>query len=243
MSSSDEALSWADFAERPVTSRPVGLVSPAKELLGVLQQYRDDVNAAEERMRDAVGEVRQVAVEQANFVAQLAQVVEQAAEPLAAGGNRRLHSRLRVLKDQMLEALAEGGITVVDPLGEPFDKVADMVDVLGWRHGPEFESEVVARTDEAVVLFQGAVIRPGRVVMGAPPQPTAAPEGAAPPGIPPEAVPEDEAEPSKESDPVETAPEGASTATQERDVNAAGAPNETNDNGARHERGERGQNA
>ena len=70
----------------------------------------------------------------------------------------------------MIDALKATGLEVVVPVVKPFDEVAEMVHVEGWRHHEEFSAEVVAEVQEPIVIFRGALVRPGRVVMGAPPQ-------------------------------------------------------------------------
>ncbi|MGK5558633.1 hypothetical protein ACSNOI_44225 [Actinomadura kijaniata] len=174
MSSSDEPPSteepygWDAFAERPVPGDG-DFESPAKELGAVLRRYRADLGAERGRARDAASDALVVAVEQGVLVAQFAAALERRADALREAGLGLVHKELRVLKDQMLEALRGGGVTVQDPVGLPLAEVADRVEVIGWRHAPEYPAPVVAETHEVVVLHRGTVVRPGQVTMGAPP--------------------------------------------------------------------------
>jgi hypothetical protein len=161
---------WDGFTERAAIPENGALVSPASELGSLLQRYRADLSAADRAARDAASAARSVAIEQAVLVAQLDRALTRMAAKMADKELVREHKQLRVIKDQMLAALEAGGITVDDPTGRPFQTVADRVDVVGWRHAAEFTDEVVAETHEAVVLHQGAVVRTGQVVMGAPPK-------------------------------------------------------------------------
>ena len=83
-------------------------------------------------------------------------------------GLARVHRHLRVLKDQMLDALRASGLEIDVPLGQSFEQVAEAVHVDGWRHEAQFTGEVVAEVSEPIVRAGGALIRLGRVVMGAP---------------------------------------------------------------------------
>jgi len=167
MLSSDEPSGWGAFRER---QRPpdVELLSPASELVAVLQRYRNDLDAERAAVRKAVASTLSIAIEQAVLAFHLAQVLGRNEEALTEAGLAAVHRQLRIVKDQMLEALTGGGIEVADPLGRSFDDAADMVHVVGWRNGPEFSHEVVAETIEPIVLHEGKVVRQGRVIMGAP---------------------------------------------------------------------------
>jgi molecular chaperone GrpE (heat shock protein) len=95
-------------------------------------------------------------------------VVARTEEALVAAGSKRAHQQLRIVRDRMLAALEDAGLEVVDPEGRPFDDVVDLVDVIGWRHGPQFPAQVVAETIEPIVLHDNALVRTGRVIMGGP---------------------------------------------------------------------------
>jgi hypothetical protein len=163
---------WDVFTERPVPEAAEPLVSPASELGSLLQRYRADLGAAEAQNRTAAIEGRTTAIEQAVLVGHLERALEGLSSDLQDAGLTRGYKQLRVIKDQMLAALADGGITIEDPEGKAIHEVEDQVDVIDWRYGPHYTAEVVARTHEVIVFHQGSVVRIGQVEMGAP-----APEG------------------------------------------------------------------
>lgn len=165
--SSGEQAGWGGFRERPQPP-DVELLSPASELVAVLQRYRNDLDAERAAVRNAVASTLSIAIEQAVLVFQLAQLLGRNEQVFAKAGLGGVHRQLRIVKDQMLEALTGGDLTVADPSGRSFDDAAEMVHVVGWRHGPEFADEVVAETIEPIVLHAGKVVRQGRVIMGAP---------------------------------------------------------------------------
>ncbi|MDT0447080.1 hypothetical protein [Streptomyces johnsoniae] len=190
-SGAHEPLDWDDFAERPApreaAGRDGGDLPPDRELAAVLQRFWSDV--AEERNKahaEAAG-TREAAVELAIHVARLESLLAEAVEPLEAAGKRNLGRRLAVVCKQMQTQLAQIGVEATDPTGEPFDAVADEVDVLRWRHGAQYPAEVVAETLEPVVRDRGVVVRLAQVVMGAPaPAMPPAPATATPPAAAPD---------------------------------------------------------
>ena len=68
----------------------------------------------------------------------------------------------------MLEVVAGSGIELRDPTGLPAAEVLDWANVNAWLHRPEYEAEVVARTEECAVFHEGRIVRLARVQMGAP---------------------------------------------------------------------------
>lgn len=170
MSSSDEQQelpTWSVFRER-AEQAPAELLSPASELAAVLQRYWLDLDGQRAATRDAVAEAHTAAAEQAVLVFQLSSVLDSNEDTFAGAGLTKLHRQLRVLRNQMTHAMARTGLQVVDPVGLPFAEIADLVQVIGWRHGPEFTDEVVAETVDPIVRHDVELVRPGRVIMGAP---------------------------------------------------------------------------
>lgn len=176
MSSSAESVSaergdefgWSAFAQRPAGLPDVELRSPARELAAVLQRYRRDLEAERAAGRQAVDKVLTIAAAQASLVYRLGVVLEQGADRLSAPGVDDVRKQLSILRNQMRDALDKAGLTVVDPVGRPFDEAESQVEVVGWRHGADFTDEVVAETIEPIVLHDQTVIHHGRVIMGAP---------------------------------------------------------------------------
>jgi hypothetical protein len=167
MSSSADDFGWSAFRERPVPPE-VELLSPAAELAAVLQRCSRDLDAAREATRQATASGVAMVAEHAVLVFQLAAVLGRTEEALTAAGLTNVHRQLRIVNKQMVDALKDADLVIVDPLGKPFDETADVVEVTGWRHGAEFGADVVAETIEPVVFHGDAVVRHGRVIMGAP---------------------------------------------------------------------------
>lgn len=159
---------WDVFAVRPAQVE-LAAGSPATELADVLQRFHAALRAERGRTRNATDDALAVAVEQAGLIARLESALARHQDALAGAGLGRVHLELRVLKDQMVDALRGGGVTVEDPMGRPVAEVDDRVEAVGWRHGTEFTAEVVAEVHAPIVWYRDAVIRPGRVTMGAPP--------------------------------------------------------------------------
>ncbi|MBO1334965.1 hypothetical protein [Streptomyces sp. VRA16 Mangrove soil] len=162
------ALDWGEFTERPLPEGGDEAVSPQAELAGVLQRRHEDLSAARGEAARAASGARDTVFELATLVGRLEQLVALAEQTLVDGGQARLHRRLRILKEQMLQTLRDDGVEVRDPLGLPADEVADWVDPIGWRYGPQFTAETVAQTDDPAVFHHGAVVRLARVFMGSP---------------------------------------------------------------------------
>ena len=171
MSSSDEPYGWQAFVERggPVE---VEILSPASEMAALLQRYRADVDEACRNTAEARHQGLLALAEQAVFVFQLERALERYQAGFEEASQVKAFRHLRVLKDQMLDALSASGLGVEDPLGQSFDAIADAVHVEGWRHCSDFASEEVAETLEPVITHRTThtTLRLGRVIMGAPQQ-------------------------------------------------------------------------
>ena len=176
MSCSDRYPDWSLFVEREVSVQGE-LLSPSAELSSIIQWARSEVDAAGRKGAEARAEALGALAQQAVFVAQLAGALEAYEREFPA----RAHRHLRVLKDQMLAALGQAGIEIVDPSGKPFDEVSKSVDVIGWRQHEQYPTELVAEVIEPIVTAEGAVVRRGRVIMGAPPAGAGDPEPGAEP--------------------------------------------------------------
>lgn len=172
-SADSSSAAWDEFEPRPV---PEGAeepqapdpVSPGREMAALLQRYWTDLQDERNTSRKETAAARKVLVELAVHVARLDALLGQAAAPLEAAGAKSLGRRLQVARKQVLEPLHAMDITTKDPIGDPYESVADVVDIAGWRYGPEFTAEVVAETVEPIVFDRGTVVRLGQVIMGAP---------------------------------------------------------------------------
>lgn len=164
---SDE-FGWSAFADRPAGLADVELLSPERELAAVLQRYQHDLEAERTAGRQSVENVLTIVATQAALVFRLGVVLEQGADRLREAGVDHVGKQLSIIRNQMLDTLDKAGLTVVDPVGRPFDEAEAHVEVVGWRHGAEFADEVVAETIEPIVRYDETVIHHGRVIMGAP---------------------------------------------------------------------------
>ncbi len=169
MSSSDEFPDWSLFSERnsPVE---VELVSPASEVTAILRRCQMALEEAQQTIEQTRKQGLMALANQAVLVAQLTDTIEHYAPNLAQASLAKVHRSLRILKDQMLAGLADAGLEIEVPLGKSFDEVERWVNIDGWRHHESFSGEVVAEVVEAIVRYDGKLLRPGRVVMGAPPE-------------------------------------------------------------------------
>jgi hypothetical protein len=168
--SAEPPLDWYDFSGREVPGSAGEFVSPESELISAAKRSAEELRAARAEGLAAASEVRETLFDLAVFVSRLDQLVGKAEEPLKAQGGGKLYQQLRILKNQMLDVVTGGGIELRDPTGLPAAEVLDWVNVNAWLHRPEYQAEVVARTEECAVFHEGRAVRLARVQMGAPVQ-------------------------------------------------------------------------
>jgi len=175
MSSSDE-LGWDAFSPRDVEDG-IEIRSPAAEMAGVLQRYRNDVDTLVAQAAEARIDSMRALADQAVLAVQLESALALYETRLFDAAMGKVHQHLRIIKDRMIQGTEAAGLEVVRLVGLPYDEVAGMVEVDGWLHREELVAEVVLEANEPAVRSNGAVLRLGRVVMGAPMH--AAPEAPA----------------------------------------------------------------
>ena len=154
--------SWADFEETPVPEfrpRP-----PHAELADVLARYRADLDAAARSAAAGRAQTLRALAEQAVLAVELEGLVDRA----AASANGDLLVVLRQLKDRMLDRMDAAGLEIVHVLGATADAVADIVEIEHWRFADSYPAPIVAEELEVAIKLNGAPLRKGRVVMGAP---------------------------------------------------------------------------
>ncbi|QBD81479.1 hypothetical protein EPA93_38130 [Ktedonosporobacter rubrisoli] len=159
---------WHTFSERP-GPEDSDLLSPAAEVAALLQQQQAALAAAGKAEEQAKASGIKALVQQAVFVYRFEAALKLLAARLEPAVQKKLVS-LRIIKDQMRDALQQEGIEIEDLLGKAYDEVAEHVEVQGWLHRAEFTSEVVAEVRIPVITYQGAIVQSGVVVMGAPTQ-------------------------------------------------------------------------
>jgi molecular chaperone GrpE (heat shock protein) len=163
-----EEFDWSAFADWSAGLTDVELRSPARELVAVLRRYQHDIEAERAAGREAVEQVLTIAATQAALLHRFGAVLEQGANKLREAGVDDVRKQLSIVHNQMRDALAKAGLTVIDPVGRTFDEAQAQVEVIDWRHSAEFTDEVVAETIEPIVLHGETIIHYGRVIMGAP---------------------------------------------------------------------------
>lgn len=180
MSSSVSFPDWNSFSSREEVDlgAETAPVSPASELMALLQTYQVDHRKMEERLAQERQHWLDLLVQQALLVgrfeimlsrydATLTRLVEQPPRP--GSPLKKSYNSFRILKEQMAADLASAGIAFANPLGKPYNEVENVVTVDGWRHHQDYTEETVIEVTEAVVYFQGELVHQGRVVMGGPP--------------------------------------------------------------------------
>jgi hypothetical protein len=87
---------------------------------------------------------------------------------LRAGDQVDFVRQLQLGRNEILDALAGAGIGVENPLSRPFEEVADVVEVRGWRRQADLTREVVVQVIEPILRRDGVLLRPGQVIVGQP---------------------------------------------------------------------------
>lgn len=102
---------------------------------------------------------------------------------LTAAGQQEAMSRLRIAREEIADALKEGGIEIDDPSGRTMAEVIDHANVRGWRQQEGAVGETVSQVIAPIIRHRGGILRRGQVVMmKAPPPVESAPENQTPSG-------------------------------------------------------------
>ncbi|MCD6486969.1 MAG: nucleotide exchange factor GrpE [Syntrophobacterales bacterium] len=169
MSSSDKFPDWDVFTERPVPE-DFELLSPASEVASDLQKIYQKMNDVKSETDKVRREGIEPLVQQAIFVYKFEVALEMYEAELQKISQPKsdVYRHLRVLKDQMIEALASSDVELISPVGEPFENVVDYVDMVHWRYHEDYTSEIVVEVLEPIIKFRGDVVKLARLVIGAP---------------------------------------------------------------------------
>lgn len=157
---------WAEFEESPVPD--LAPRSPAAELAEVLQRCRADLEAAARAGAESRVQGLRALAEQAVLAVELEHLIDGPAAWPADGSLERLFGALRNLQERMLSHIAAAGLEVVRLRGASAGSVRDIIEIDCWRYDAAYPGEVVVDEIEVAVRFDGAPVRMGRVVMGAP---------------------------------------------------------------------------
>lgn len=154
---------WSDFVERPVPD--VRTAGPGAELAEVLRRYRADLDAAARACADGRARALRALAEQAVLAVELEKLIDRDAALRPAHGAL---SELSRITRRMFEVVEAAGLEVVRLVGRPAEGLAGLAVVEHWRFDAGYPGAVVAEELEAAVRLDGAPLRAGRVVMGAP---------------------------------------------------------------------------
>ena len=174
MSFSANFPDWSQFKERAVTNTDVNFVSMAAQMAALINERGNAVREGQRAVEDERKRWLEALAKQATLVVQLTIVLDRYEATIAQHTQeprtqlQRSYRSLRIVKDQMLDALRSAGLEVVIPLRKSFDELGETVRVENWIHHERFTAEVVAEVKEPVVYFEGTLVQQGRVVMGAP---------------------------------------------------------------------------
>ena len=166
MSSSDKFPDWSIFSEREVPA-DIEWLSPISEVATLLQASHTALNTKQQALEDTRQEGLAALAQQAVFIFQLETRLNQYKSKFEEAALTKVYRSLRIIKDQMLDALRNVGLEIINPLGKSFDEVADLVTVVGWRHDASFTMESVVEVLEPIICKGNTVIRSGSVMMGA----------------------------------------------------------------------------
>lgn len=184
MSSAGKFPDWSIFKERETLPLEQEVLSPAAEVAALLRVHYVSVTEGRQAEKEAFQTGFAALAEQAVLVFQLEMLLQRSSSSFASSdsGSRlqgrqetlpRLYKSLRIIKDQMLEALTSAGIEIEIPLGKSYEEVADFVEIEHWRHQQHLAEEIVLDVYEPIIRMRQAnqglvLVRAGRVVMGAP---------------------------------------------------------------------------
>jgi hypothetical protein len=163
-----EPLEWWDFPRRDVESDPEEFLSLDQEMLTAARRHEQRVQRTRERGAADANAHRQALHVLAARVGRLEQLLAELREPLEARGARQQFDRLRVLKDQMLQDLADRGVEIRDPLGLAASEALEWTSVVSWERRAGLTTDQVVETQEVAVFQDGAPVRLAQVIMGAP---------------------------------------------------------------------------
>lgn len=168
---------WSDFEERPAAELEPR--APAAELADVLQRSRRELDAAARASVESRVQGLRALAEQAVLAVELEKILELHAARSGEDSAERQHAALRGLKDRMLAHIAGAGLEIVRLRGASARAVHDLVEVDCWCYDDGYAAAVVVDELEVAIKLDGRPLRMGRVVMGAPRDPTPLPRDAA----------------------------------------------------------------
>jgi hypothetical protein len=168
MSSSKGFIDWTLFSEREVTLEVHDLLSPASEVGAMLQHQEATLARMQEEATNQQHTFLQTLIQQTILAYKFAVRLDEVKSSLERSSETRAYRSLRLLKDQMFDALKAAGIEIEIPLGQPYRDIEDRVNAEGWRHQKELTEETVIEVLEPIVLYQAKPVHLGTVTVGVP---------------------------------------------------------------------------
>lgn len=157
-----------------IDERERGVVATTRSAYGVVWAALRAGHASEDRMRAALSgtdrQDKQMAVETVVVLHKLKEFVAATGPAMDAAGLAAEVKLVRALAERLDAALTGRGVTVIDPAGERYANVADLVEVLGDDgSGLATDDLWVVRTERAGLRWADGelVLRP-QVRLGAP---------------------------------------------------------------------------
>jgi len=168
MSSSERFIDWTLFSEREATLEVHDLLSPASEVGAMLQHHETTLTRMQQEAAEQQRASLQTLIQQAILVYKFAVRLDEVKNSLERSSETRAYRSLRLLKDQMFDALKAAGIEIEVPLGQPYRHIEDRVNAEGWRQQKELTEETVIEVLEPIVLHQATPVHLGTVIVGIP---------------------------------------------------------------------------
>lgn len=174
MSSVDKLPDWSLFQEREILVPGDELLSPVAEITATLRATNRTLTSAQQVSHDLAQSSFTELARQAILVVQLGALLERSAEIFRASAEQqqtkalaRVYKSLQIIQKQMLDELQKAGLEIELPLHKTYAEVAEYVEIDQWQHLEDLSAELVVDVLEPV-LRRGALLRAGRVIMGAP---------------------------------------------------------------------------
>jgi hypothetical protein len=170
----DSFPDWSVFQEREAIVPTSELLSPASEIATTLRATHLKLVVAQQTLQDLEQSSFAELAQQAVLVVQMGMLLERSADAFLASSEKkpispivRIYKSLQIIQKQMLDELKKAGLEIEVPLHKTYAEVADTVEIEHWRHSQDIAEEIVIDVLEPVIR-RGALLRAGRVIMGAP---------------------------------------------------------------------------
>ncbi|GCE07571.1 hypothetical protein [Dictyobacter aurantiacus] len=170
----DKLPDWSVFQERETLSLPGELLSPASEIAMALRLTRAQLAETRQTLQRSEQDNFSELAQQAVLIVQLGRLLESSSAAFLTFTENKvknplypIYKQLQVIQKQMLDTLKKAGVEIEIPLHKTYAEVADYVEIEHWRHQEDITEEMVIDVIEPVIR-KGALLRAGRVIMGAP---------------------------------------------------------------------------